>query len=246
MAPGLVQMRAAPVLPAGDSEEQPCRRRRGLGLRFPSSARLAQRAQHPGLAAGRMCCPVSQARQKQGSGTGSGLVSAASPRLSWRGGIDGDRPAASGRPPWTHPAVLVPGRAMQRIGRLGVHGASASSQSWGLCSAAVPLPRASGQGLDDGQSGLAAHGRTWHAEGGLGRGVGGGAGEAAGCSRGAVGKPILEGSPVWWHLHRSPCPHNAGELRHRVLCPGALQESTGASWAPVCNQRSTGRGRAWV
>lgn len=77
-------------------------------------------------------------------------------------------------------------------------------------------------------------------------GVGSGAGEAAGCSRGAVGKPILEGSPVWWHLHRSPCPHNAGELRHWVLCPGALQESTGASWAPVCNQRSTGRGRAWV
>lgn len=74
----------------------------------------------------------------------------------------------------------------------------------------------------------------------------GGQARQPGCPRGAVGKPILEGSPVWWHLHRSPCPHSAGELQHRVLRPGAFQESMGASWALECNQRSTGRGTAWV
>lgn len=249
-------MRVALVLPASDSQE-PCRScslwlgdAEGWGCVSPFLLCVACSVSTAalGLAAGRMCCPASQARQKQGSGKGfartgsrasplrSGPVSAVSRRLIWRGDIYGDRQAASGRPPWTHPAVLAPGRAMQRVSWLGVHGASASSQRWGLCPAAVHLPRPGGQGLDDGQSGLAARGRSRHTEGGSRPGGGRWsrtwgqvAGEGKRGSLAALGRlqgsPSAcprpqeeEGSPVW-QRGTSTAPHGlALQGNHSAGC----------------------------
>jgi len=206
-------MRAALVLPASDSQEQPCRSCRlrlgdaeGWGCASPLAFCVACSASAAalGLAAGRMCCPASWARQKQGAGRGFALVSAVSPRLICRGDTYADRQAASGRPPWTHPAVLVPGRAMRRVSWLGVHRVPASGQRWGLRPAAVPLPRPSGQGLDSGQGGLAAHGRSRQTEGGSGPRGGrrsrargrrqGRASEAAMLLSGGCGEARLHGS----------------------------------------------------
>lgn len=210
------------VVPASDSEEQPyssCRLWLGVAEGWGCassllSAWLVWRAQQPLVwRLGGCAAPHPRLARSRGQGEALPARGAGPPRcaLDWSvplaPGLSGDeitygdRQAAAGRPPWTHPAVLVPGRARQRVGWLGVHGASASSQRWGLCPAAVPLPKPLGQRLDGDQGGLAARARSWRAEGGSGPGgwtveQRAGAGGREGrlrqpcCSGEAPGKPV--------------------------------------------------------
>lgn len=180
------------------------------GCAAPHPRHARSRGQGEALAAGR------------GSLLCSGLLSATRPAFVWRGDAYGDRRAAPGCPPRPHPAVLVPGREMQRLGWLGVHTASASSRRWGLCPAAVPPPRRGRRELDDGEGGLAARAGNGCAEGGSGPGGWWGAGGRGGgvkqpcCSREALGK--LPGPGC--HRRKVPQLRAAGEPWHWVLCQG--------------------------